>query len=65
MSLSVTEQALLESMDLLAEAKIHASRAATIGCQQCSTAITDFFQKHGELHRQLRAKHDSSPRQGL
>lgn len=64
MSLTVTEQALLEAMDLLAEAKIHASRAATVGSQQCSQSISDFFRKNGELHRQLRAKHDASPRQG-
>lgn len=60
MSLSVTEQALLESMDLLAESKIHASRDMTVGGQQCSHRITEFFQKHGELHRQLRARHDAA-----
>lgn len=60
MSLSVTEDILLQAFDLLAEAKIHASRDMTVGGQQCSSHITDFFQKYGELHRRLRVKHDKA-----
>lgn len=63
MSLSVTEDILLQALDLLAEAKIHASRDMTVGGQQCSRHITDFFQKHGDAHRALRAKYEASPRQ--
>lgn len=63
MSLSVIEQTLLEALDLLAEAKTHASRDMGVGGQQCSRHITNFFQKNGELHRQLRARQDASPRQ--
>lgn len=63
MSLSVTEQILLEALDLLAESKVYVSRGTSIGSLECSRRISDFFRKNGELHRQLRAKHDASPRQ--
>jgi hypothetical protein len=44
--MTVTEELLLQAMQLLAKAKIHASRDMSIGGQRCSTEICEFLARN-------------------